>query len=123
MYILDHEYAGLNLLGSDIGNYCFNCSHQNIKSFNFEKFYDVYIRYINSIKSSNFVLSYFNEKRIDEILNKKYFINSMKRAFMFYCYGCLNFLNEDDNNKNKLFLSFANYLLDIYELIDKIKLD
>ena len=125
LFIIDNEYASLNLLGYDIAYYICEShfSYDNLFNFSIPKididtcFNDFFMKYINEFKRTNKNLLKENENFFDEIKNKKYYIKLSLLTNLFLYIYILCYIDYDKWEKNKdkdFYFSSGVYRVNLY---------
>ena len=131
--LIDHEYGGLNLIGYDIVNYLIETSYDyspkyiyDSSNVNIDKYYQVYLQYIEHFSHSN-IFSFFNQSKegkeyINSIRQREYFINLFKLNSIFWFVVALVYLDFDSyiNDKTTDYLAITYNRYDYFKIIDKL---
>ena len=131
--LIDHEYGGLNLIGYDIVNYLIETSYDyspkytyDSSNVNMEKYYQVYLQYIEHFLHSK-VFSFFTQSKegkefINSIRQREYFINLFKLNSIFWFVVALVYLDFDSyiNDKTTDYLAITYNRYDYFKIIDKL---
>ena len=131
--LIDHEYGGLNLIGYDIVNYLIETSYDyspkyiyDSSNVNIDKYYQVYLQYIEHFSHSN-TFSFFNQSKegkeyINSIRQREYFINLFKLNSIFWFVVALVYLDFDSyiNDKTTDYLAITYNRYDYFKIIDKL---
>ena len=131
--LIDHEYGGLNLIGYDIVNYLIENSYDyspkytyDSSNVNMEKYYQVYLQYIEHFLHSK-VFSFFTQSKegkefINSIRQREYFINLFKLNSIFWFVVALVYLDFDSyiNDKTTDYLAITYNRYDYFKIIDKL---
>ena len=119
IFVLDHEYAVLNLIGIDIANYLnesifdycpkYKCEMDKV---DIEHYYEIYLQYVDKFEDANPELNETEEGRelLEEIKSKKYYLNLHGVINAFWVLYCMIYLNFDNFNQNKGFNYFQHGL-------------
>ena len=119
IFVLDHEYAALNLIGIDIANYLnesiFDYSPKykcNMDKIDIDHYYDIYLQYVDKFENANPELNETEKGRelLDEIKTKKYYLNLHGVINAFWVLYCMIYLNFDNFTQNKGFNYFQHGL-------------
>ena len=119
IFVLDHEYAALNLIGIDIANYLnesiFDYSPKyksDMDKIDIDHYYDIYLQYVDKFENANPELNETEKGRelLDEIKTKKYYLNLHGVINAFWVLYCMIYLNFDNFNQNKGFNYFQHGL-------------
>lgn len=134
IFVLDHEYAALNLIGIDIANYLnesiFDYSPKymcHMDKIDLDHYYELYLQYIDKFEQANPELNETEKGRelLEEIKTKKYYLtlHAVINAFwVLYCAIYLKFdkFSEDkDLNYFQQGIDRINYFEKIMELINE----
>ena len=125
IFIIDNEYAALNLVGYDIAYYICEShfSYDNLFNFLIPKidivkcFNNYYMKYINEFKRTNKNLIKEKEKFFDDIHTKKYYIKLSLLTNLFLYIYILCYLDYDKWEKNKhkdFYFSSGVYRVNLY---------
>ena len=119
IFVLDHEYAALNLIGIDIANYLnesiFDYSPKykcDMDKIDIDHYYDIYLQYVDKFENANPELNETEKRRelLDEIKTKKYYLNLHGVINAFWVLYCMIYLNFDNFTQNKGFNYFQHGL-------------
>ena len=119
IFVLDHEYAALNLIGIDIANYLnesiFDYSPKyksDMDKIDIDHYYDIYLQYVDKFENANPELNETEKGRelLDEIKTKKYYLNLHGVINAFWVLYCMIYLNFDNFTQNKGFNYFQHGL-------------
>ena len=119
IFVLDHEYAALNLIGIDIANYLnesiFDYSPKykcDMDKIDIDNYYDIYLQYVDKFENANPELNETEKGRelLDEIKTKKYYLNLHGVINAFWVLYCMIYLNFDNFTQNKGFNYFQHGL-------------
>ena len=119
IFILDHEYAALNLIGIDIANYLnesiFDYSPKykcDMDKVDIDHYYEIYLQYVDKFEDANPELNETEKGRelLNEIKSKKYYLNLHGIINAFWVLYCMIYLNFDNFNQNKGFNYFQHGL-------------
>ena len=126
LFVLDHEYACLNLVGNDFANYmnesCFIYEPEYIFTkdlINFDKYYGYYKNYLKIFCENHKFLNGTDEgkKFLKEIQTKKYYLKLHVIINLFWFLYCVIYLNFSEFNKDqKNFFYFQHGLHRIYHI-------
>ncbi len=124
LFVLDHEYACLNLVGNDFANYmnesCFIYEPEYIFTkdlINFDKYYGYYKNYLKIFCENHKFLNGTDEgkKFLKEIQTKKYYLKLHVIINLFWFLYCVIYLNFSEFNKDqKNFFYFQHGIHRIY---------
>ena len=124
LFVLDHEYACLNLIGNDFANYmnesCFIYEPEYIFTkdlINFDKYYGYYKNYLKVFCENHKFLNGTDEgkKFLKEIQTKKYYLKLHVIINLFWFLYCVIYLNFSEFNKDqKNFFYFQHGIHRIY---------
>ena len=124
LFVLDHEYACLNLVGNDFANYmnesCFIYEPEYIFTkdlINFDKYYGYYKNYLKVFCENHKFLNGTDEgkKFLKEIQTKKYYLKLHVIINLFWFLYCVIYLNFSEFNKDqKNFFYFQHGIHRIY---------
>ena len=112
IFVLDHEYAALNLIGIDIANYLnesiFDYSPKykcDMDKIDIDHYYDIYLQYVDKFEDANPELNETENGRelLDEIKSKKYYLNLHGVINAFWVLYCAIYLNYDNYIEEKGF--------------------
>jgi thiamine kinase-like enzyme len=97
MFILDHEYSALNLIGIDIVNYMiesnFDYTMKNYpfvqfspEEINFENYFEIFKNFLNKFECahSNFMAEDDNRKKLEKLKSMKYFLRLVCTISLFW---------------------------------------
>ena len=125
MFLIDNEYAALNLIGYDIAYYICEShfNYENIYNFSIPKininkcFNNYYMKYLNEFESlnKNYLKEYANI--MDKFKETKYFIKLCLLTNLFLFIYCLSYVDYDQwiNNKDKdFYFSSSIYRINLY---------
>jgi len=121
--LIDHEYSALNLIGSDIVNYCIeNCFDYTLKKFpfyefkkeklNFDFMFKIYLKFLKEFESS-----YHNKLKnlrveikglFEETKTFKYFLTLVSTISLFWYLYSINYMNIDTLYEMKSFDYFSH---------------
>ena len=126
LFVLDHEYACLNLVGNDFANYmnesCFIYEPEYIFTkdlINFDKYYGYYKNYLKVFCENHKFLNGTDDgkKFLKEIHTKKYYLKLHVIINLFWFLYCVIYLNFSEFNKDqKNFFYFQHGLHRIYHI-------
>ncbi len=124
LFVLDHEYACLNLVGNDFANYmnesCFIYEPEYIFTkdlINFDKYYGYYKNYLKVFCENHKFLNGTDDgkKFLKEIQTKKYYLKLHVVINLFWFLYCVIYLNFSEFNKDqKNFFYFQHGIHRIY---------
>jgi len=124
LFVLDHEYACLNLVGNDFANYmnesCFIYEPEYIFTkdlINFDKYYGYYKNYLKVFCENHKFLNGTDDgkKFLKEIQTKKYYLKLHVIINLFWFLYCVIYLNFSEFNKDqKNFFYFQHGIHRIY---------
>ena len=112
IFVLDHEYAALNLIGIDIANYLnesiFDYSPKykcDMDKIDIDHYYEIYLQYVDKFEDANPELNETENGRelLDEIKSKKYYLNLHGVINAFWVLYCAIYLNYDNYIEEKGF--------------------
>ena len=121
LFILDHEYASLNLIGNDIANYMNESNFTYTPEYtfspdeiDFDFYYESYKKYIEGFKKQNidFVKSDEGKKWLETISTKKYYINLHAVLNIFWLLYCAIYLNFAEEFKENVSFSYFQHGID-----------
>ena len=110
VFLLDHEYACLNLIGNDFANYMnescyiYEKEYQFTKeNIDFEKYYNLYKLYIKEFINTYKFMNNIEEYKffLNEIQTKKYYLKLHCVINLFWFLYCIIYLNFEKWNKDK----------------------
>ena len=128
IFVLDHEYAALNLIGIDIANYLnesifdyspkYKCDMDKIDIYHY---YDIYLQYVDKFENANPELNETEKGRelLDEIKTKKYYLNLHGVINAFWVLYCAIYLNYDNYVDEKGF-NFLQHGIDRITYFEQI---
>ena len=126
IFVLDHEYACLNLVGNDIANYmnesCYIYEPEYVFTkdlINFDKYYGYYKNYLKVFCENHKFLNGTDDgkKFLKEIHTKKYYLKLHVIINLFWFLYCVIYLNFSEFNKDqKNFFYFQHGLHRIYHI-------
>ena len=110
IFLLDYEYACLNLIGNDFANYMnescyiYENNYQFTKEkIDFEKYYNLYKLYINEFINTHKFMNNIEECKLflNEIQTKKYYLKLHCVINLFWFLYCVIYLDFEELNKDK----------------------
>ena len=110
VFLLDHEYACLNLIGNDFANYMnescyiYEKEYQFTKeNIDFEKYYNLYKLYIKEFINTYKFMNNIEEYKffLNEIQTKKYYLKLHCVINLFWFLYCIIYLDFEKWNKDK----------------------
>ena len=126
IFVLDHEYACLNLVGNDFANYmnesCYIYEPEYVFTkdlINFDKYYGYYKNYLKVFCENHKFLNGTDDgkKFLKEIHTKKYYLKLHVIINLFWFLYCVIYLNFSEFNKDqKNFFYFQHGLHRIYHI-------
>ena len=126
LFVLDHEYACLNLVGNDFANYmnesCYIYEPEYVFTkdlINFDKYYGYYKNYLKVFCENHKFLNGTDDgkKFLKEIHTKKYYLKLHVIINLFWFLYCVIYLNFSEFNKDqKNFFYFQHGLHRIYHI-------
>lgn len=128
IFILDHEYASLNLIGNDIANYMnesnftytpeYTFSPEEI-DFNF--YYECYKQYLEGFikEHEDFAKSDQGRKFLETIKTQKYYINLHAVLNIFWLLYCAIYLNFSEEFKENVSFSYFQHGIDRIEYFER----
>ena len=128
IFVLDHEYAALNLIGIDIANYLnesiFDYSPKykcDMDKIDIDHYYDIYLQYVDKFENANPELNETEKRRelLDEIKTKKYYLNLHGVINAFWVLYCAIYLNYDNYVDEKGF-NFLQHGIDRITYFEQI---
>ena len=128
IFVLDHEYAALNLIGIDITNFLnesiFDYSPNyicHIDKINLEHYFEIYLQYINKFEQANPELNETEKGRelLEEIKTKKYYLNLHGVINAFWVLYCVIYMNFEKFSEGKEF-NYFRHGLDRIKYFEKI---
>ena len=128
IFVLDHEYAALNLIGIDIANYLnesiFDYSPKyksDMDKIDIDHYYDIYLQYVDKFENANPELNETEKGRelLDEIKTKKYYLNLHGVINAFWVLYCAIYLNYDNYVDEKGF-NFLQHGIDRITYVEQI---
>ena len=128
IFVLDHEYAALNLIGIDIANYLnesiFDYSPKykcDMDKIDIDHYYDIYLQYVDKFENANPELNETEKGRelLDEIKTKKYYLNLHGVINAFWVLYCAIYLNYDNYVDEKGF-NFLQHGIDRITYFEQI---
>ena len=124
IFVLDHEYACLNLVGNDFANYmnesCYIYEPEYVFTkdlINFDKYYGYYKNYLKVFCENHKFLNGTDDgkKFLKEIHTKKYYLKLHVIINLFWFLYCVIYLNFSEFNKDqKNFFYFQHGIHRIY---------
>ena len=124
IFVLDHEYACLNLVGNDFANYmnesCYIYEPEYVFTkdlINFDKYYGYYKNYLKVFCENHKFLNGTDDgkKFLKEIQTKKYYLKLHVIINLFWFLYCVIYLNFSEFNKDqKNFFYFQHGIHRIY---------
>jgi thiamine kinase-like enzyme len=138
IYILDHEYAALNLIGVDIVNFLIETNYDyNVKLFpfyeykpeliNFQNYHKIFLKFVDKfIKkqkdlNSNRVFDVF-DKQFEEIKSFEYFLGLIRVISLFWMLYCAVYIDYNTLEHREKFDYFQHAMdrISLYETADAI---
>ena len=110
IFLLDYEYACLNLIGNDFANYMnescyiYENNYQFTKEkIDFEKYYNLYKLYINEFINTHKFMNNIEECKLflNEIQTKKYYLKLHCVINLFWFLYCVIYLDFEQFNQDK----------------------
>ncbi len=110
IFLLDYEYACLNLIGNDFANYMnescyiYENNYQFTKEkIDFEKYYNLYKLYINEFINTHKFMNNIEECKLflNEIQTKKYYLKLHCVINLFWFLYCIIYLDFEKWNKDR----------------------
>jgi thiamine kinase-like enzyme len=129
LFILDHEYSALNLVGVDIVNYLLETSFSyDLKEYpyykfesqeiNFENYFEIFKQFIEKFESSheNFLLQGDNQRKFEKVKTFKYFLRLVCVISLFWLLYSVIYFDYEAFTIQKTFDYFSHALDRIYIL-------
>jgi thiamine kinase-like enzyme len=129
LFILDHEYSALNLVGVDIVNYLIETSFSydlneypyykfESNEINFENYFEIFKEFIEKFESSNqsLLLQGDNRRKFEKVKTFKYFLRLVCVISLFWLLYSVIYFDYDSFSLSKTFDYFQHAVDRIYIL-------
>lgn len=130
-FVIDHEFAGLNLIGFDFVNYLNESLFEYSPNYafyeddiNFDEHFELYLQYINRFEQERPELNETADGRkiLEEVKGKAYFHKLYHLVNLFWILYCAKYLNADNFIEKKGF-NYFQHAIDRIKLIEALPED